>query len=410
MTLCRLAAPLVAALVVGVGCRAPDPHTAGRASAASTWVTEPEFRFGNTPDGVFFTRPAARVDSPRGRVLVLDGMEVSVWTRTGDLLFVVGGTGDGPGEFRRPGILFVHRDGSFTVPDQHGARMTRFAADGELLEAEQGPGGRVSYEGFPLAVASSRNGIFLGHASIPVGLEEGVPGVDPMDRQPVLRVRESEPGEWHPPEPVLWLDVRNRAQDVDLGGGRGFYTAQPFGDWDLVAYAPGAVVAVRRNRGPGEVDVVEVSATGDTVWQRRLQFEPRHLTPQMIEHRTETMIKAMPDSVGPHASRRLPREPLPTRIRPRRRGEAGPCRLRRSVAREHRGRRHVQGLLRGGQGHGERTSTSRAPPRGNGRHRRQLHPCVGVSARRNGCPVHRREAARGMERSRAMSVRGPRNR
>ena len=299
MTLCRLAAPLVAALVVGVGCRAPDPHTAGRASAASTWVTEPEFRFGNTPDGVFFTRPAARVDSPRGRVLVLDGMEVSVWTRTGDLLFVVGGTGDGPGEFRRPGILFVHRDGSFTVPDQHGARMTRFAADGELLEAEQGPGGRVSYEGFPLAVASSRNGIFLGHASIPVGLEEGVPGVDPMDRQAVLRVRESEPGEWHPPEPLLWLDVRNRAQDVDLGGGQGFYTAQPFGDWDLVAYAPGAVVAVRRNRGPGEVDVVEVSATGDTLWQRRLQFEPRQLTPQMIEHRTETMIKAMPDVSAP---------------------------------------------------------------------------------------------------------------
>ena len=295
----RPAPPLIVALTgLGVGCRAPDPHTAGQASERSTWVTEPEFRFGNTPDGVFFTRPYARVDSPRGRVLVLDGMEVSVWTRTGDLLFVVGGKGDGPGEFRRPGILFVHRDGSFTVPDQHGARMTRFAVDGELLEAEQGPGGRVSYEGFPLAVASSRNGIFLGHASIPVGLEEGVPGVEPMDRQPVLRVRESEPGEWHPPEPLLWLDVRNRAQDVELGDGTGFYTAQPFGNWDLVAYAQGAVVAVRRNRRPGEVDVVEVSATGDTVWQRRLQFEPRQLTPEVIERSTEEIIQrlsTMPD-------------------------------------------------------------------------------------------------------------------
>lgn len=287
---CRFAPSLIVALAaLGVGCR--DQELRPAVGEPLTWVTEPEFRFGNTLGGVYFTRPFVRVDRARGRVLVLDGMEVSVWTRTGDLLFVVGGEGDGPGEFRRPARLFVHDDGSFTVPDQYGERMTRFATNGELLEAEQGPGGRVSYHGFPMVLVSVENGIFLGHPSIPTDLEEGIPGVEAMDQHPVARVRESEPGEWHPPEPLLWQDVRNRVQNVELGDGSGFYTAQPFGDWDLVAYEPGAVVAVQRNIGPGEVDLVEVSATGDTIWHRRLQFEPRQLTPHVIEHRAETLIK-----------------------------------------------------------------------------------------------------------------------
>ena len=292
----RLSPALVAALAAASGCR--DQGLPTVAQEQSQWVTEPEFRFGNTPDGVYFTRPYARADPARNRVLVLDGVEVSAWTHTGDLFFVVGGKGDGPGEFRRPGLLFVHDDGGFTVPDQYGSRMTHFAATGELLQAEQGPGGRISYQGFPLALASAQDGIFLGHASIPVGLEEGVPGVEPMVQHPVLRVQESEPGHWQPPEPLFWLDVRNRAHNVEFDDGSGVYTAQPFGDSDLVAFEPGAVVAVRRNRGPGVVDVVEVSAIGDTVWHRNLQFEPRLLTPQVIEHRTEEIIRdlsAMPD-------------------------------------------------------------------------------------------------------------------
>ena len=297
MTYWRLAPPLIATLAgLGVGCRDQEPSAIGQFQ--STWVTEPEFRFGNTPDGVYFTRPLARVDPVRNRMLVLDGMEVSAWTRQGDLLFVVGGAGDGPGEFRRPGALFVHDDGGFTVPDQFGARMTHFTANGELLEAELGPGARISYQGFPLVLASSKDGIFLGHPSIPAGLEVDMPGARPMDQHPVVRVRESEPGYWHPPEPLLWRDVRNRTQDVNFGDGSGVYLAQPFGDWDEVVFEPGAAVVVRRNRGAGEVDLVEVSATGDTVWHRRLQFEPRLLTSQVIEQSTEEMIQSlseMPD-------------------------------------------------------------------------------------------------------------------
>lgn len=288
----RFASSLIPALVcLSVGCRDQEPGTASQ--VLSTWVAEPEFRFGNTPEGLFLVRPYARVDPLRNRVLVLDGVDVSAWTPTGDLLFVVGGRGDGPGEFRRPGSLFIHDDGSFTVPDQFGSRMTRFSANGELLEAELGPGGRVSYQGFPLVLASSMNGIFLGHPSIPADLEVGMAGAEPMNQRPVLRVRESEPGNWQPPEPLLWMDVGSRTLEVSLADGSGVFMAQPFGDWDEVAFEPGAAVVVRRNRGPGVVDLIEVSVTGDTVWHRRLQFEPRQLTAEVIEQSGAETIRQL---------------------------------------------------------------------------------------------------------------------
>lgn len=78
MTCRRLAPPLIAVLaVLDAGCRDQEPPTAGQEQ--SMWITEPEFRFGNTPEGVYFTLPLVRVDPGRNRVLALDGMEVSAW-------------------------------------------------------------------------------------------------------------------------------------------------------------------------------------------------------------------------------------------------------------------------------------------------------------------------------------------
>ena len=70
---------LIVALVATSGCREQELPATGQAQ--TTWITRQEFRFGNTLDGVYFTRPYARVDPARDRVLVLDGEEVSAWTR-----------------------------------------------------------------------------------------------------------------------------------------------------------------------------------------------------------------------------------------------------------------------------------------------------------------------------------------
>ena len=50
--------------------------------------------------------------------------------------------------------------------------------------------------------------------------------------------------------------------------------SQPFADFDLVWFdaGKGSVGIVRRSGSPGEVEVFEVSATGDTIWHRRLSL------------------------------------------------------------------------------------------------------------------------------------------
>ena len=73
-----------------------------------------------------------------------------------------------------------------------------------------------------------------------------------------------------------------------MDGDATLYTAQPYSDADRYRLDPeaGAVVIVR-NAGEdlpvGEAEIVEVAATGDTVWRRRLEFGPVRLTRQMLE-------------------------------------------------------------------------------------------------------------------------------
>ena len=59
-------------------------------------------------------------------------------------------------------------------------------------------------------------------------------------------------------------------------------------DADIHWEDPGAgtVVVARRtgeHLGPGEIELLEVSAAGDTVWKRHLGFEPIRLTRAMVE-------------------------------------------------------------------------------------------------------------------------------
>lgn len=80
-----------------------------------TWVTEGEYRFGDAPGkDVFFSWPHIVADPERNRVFAVDpaNSQVSVWTPQGSLLFVVGGKGEGPGEFVSLGDLFVRRPGA----------------------------------------------------------------------------------------------------------------------------------------------------------------------------------------------------------------------------------------------------------------------------------------------------------
>lgn len=253
-----------------------------------TWVTEGEYRFGDAPDrDVFFSWPHVVADPERNRVFAADAAnsQVSVWTPQGSLLFVVGGKGEGPGEFVSLGDLFVEADGSFSVQETGRSRFTYFTSGGELIRAVRGPGTTVDYQGvFVELHRPNEDGVYLG---VPrsAELEAG-----PVERQPVLRVGGSGGGEWSEPKPLLWLDRRNRTHVMILPNGDEMYGAQPFGDPDQVRFEPGAAVVMRLNEVPGAVELIEVSTEGDTVWHRRLRFEPRRLTRRMVTEATEATL------------------------------------------------------------------------------------------------------------------------
>ena len=275
-------------------------------SALSTWITVPEYQFGDAIEGnVIWQRPLVRADPPRNRVLVLDpeSSQVSEWTPEGSLGFVVGRVGEGPGEFVSPQALFIEADGSFSVLEGEGSRFTYFTASGDLLESIQGPGRRIGYQGFRVSLAWPRNGVYLGVPRIPLDIELGLRGDDPIRHQPLLRVRASENRQsYDNPQPLLWLDRQDRAIVLQEESGSRSFGRQPFGGADQVRFEPGSAVVMKTKEVLGAVELIEVDIAGDTVWHRHLQFEPRRLTTRMVEDRVEGFVNATADDYEEIAS------------------------------------------------------------------------------------------------------------
>lgn len=267
----------------------------------STWFTRAEYRFRDSPeDEVFFSRPSVRADPARNRLFVLDwpNSQVSAWTPGGSLLLAVGRRGEGPGEFGTPQGLFVDADGTFSVREDLGARFTHFTANGELIETVRGVDPAVSYQGMRISVTFPRGGTYLGRPLVSADVAAGLHGAPPFDRQPLLRVGRSESGQWTDPEPLLWLDKRNEPHVLQIPNVGPAHTSQPFGDYDQVSLEPGTAMVLRMQEGPGAVELIEVSDAGDTVWHRRLQFEPRKLTPGMIEEVAQGMVGTLDGEFG----------------------------------------------------------------------------------------------------------------
>ena len=280
--------------------------TGSAGPAPSFWITEAEYRFGDAPErDVLFSRAELRVDTLRNRVLVVDyrNLQVSAWSPRGDLLFKVGRRAINPGEFEFTNAFFVD-PGSFSVLRARGSRVIRYSASGELEATAHGPPPTLRFEGFELSLYSVKDGTYLGLPWVMPEIEIGVPGTVSFSRQPLLRVRSAGEGRWHDPEPIFWLDFSNRKLAGRLPDGRWVVLAQPFGDADQVRIEPGSAVVMRLKDGPGAVELIEVNALGDTVWQRRLQFEPLALTGQMIDDYVERHVEGYAPSFHHRASPR----------------------------------------------------------------------------------------------------------
>ena len=161
----------------------------------------------------------------------------------------------------------------------------------------------VSYQGFGLHTeARLHDGSYIAIPSISVQIALGLRGSEPLDKLPILHV-ERPVGEsasiWPPPEIVVELDRRNEILALEYtnsNGGRGAYNAaQPFADSDLFRADPslGTVVVLRRNSGPGIVDLTEIAANGDTIWQRHLRFLPQAYRPEAAARYIDGMSESL---------------------------------------------------------------------------------------------------------------------
>lgn len=84
--------------------------------------------------GISFGGIADVAVDPSGRIWVVDfrRRQVHVLDKVGRLVAVVGGSGDGPGEFRLPFQVAVATDGSVYVFDQYQSRVSEFGLDLEF--------------------------------------------------------------------------------------------------------------------------------------------------------------------------------------------------------------------------------------------------------------------------------------
>ena len=122
---------------------------------------------------------------------------------SGEHLFSVGRSGEGPGDFAMP--YRIHSgDSGFYVRDQ--VRFSYFSDDGILLRTVPSPPTSVGYQGFPIRFdALAPDGTFLGFPTMGASTRVGLWGDDPIDSLPVrqaVRDRIEEallvPGEYLP--------------------------------------------------------------------------------------------------------------------------------------------------------------------------------------------------------------------
>lgn len=82
-----------------------------------------------------------------GRIAVLDGLleQVVVYDRQGQEVALIGGPGQGPGEFVQAATLLERSDGSLQVYDLRLRRLSSFRSDGSLADVQTLPGDGAGY-------------------------------------------------------------------------------------------------------------------------------------------------------------------------------------------------------------------------------------------------------------------------
>ena len=290
----RRIVPLALALALACGDRSADPAGAPRAGAPQDeWLSESAYRFGDVMAGdALFGRVYVRVTGDNRRVIVVEPLQsrVSIWTPDGRRLADLGGPGEGPGDLTLPSHVDLDDTGFYVRDD---ARFSFFSYDGMPLGTVSSLPTSVSWQGHYIqARVVLDDGSFLGYPLIPASIRFGLWGDDPIHTTPVLRVRKTG-GRWVQNE-VLRYNHRNATLRVPIGRDGSYFAAQRYSDSDWPRWdRETASVLLGRCAGedlrPGEAELVEVGASGDTVWRRRVDLAAVRLTPARLDSTLDSL-------------------------------------------------------------------------------------------------------------------------
>ncbi|TVP54226.1 MAG: hypothetical protein EA351_13675 [Gemmatimonadales bacterium] len=263
-------------LVVSLaGCEArsssPSPHAG---SPDLTVGFADTLRIGSHDDaGTTLTRVGGILPLPDGGVWVAQTQEQSIriFDEHGEPTFVVGGPGQGPGEFMSPGPMGwwgASRD-TVWIRDDFARRLNLFDAEGAFVRAEPS----IPVEVRDRAPVSGPEAIYPDSTAL--GLARSQAGAGPLS---IVRFRV---GSAEPERIVATIDrtstVQIRFGNEELATGQHPMPDSPIvsfaGPQDRILITDRATTRDPTRNGP-EITLSSLTGHGDTLWSRRLAYQP----------------------------------------------------------------------------------------------------------------------------------------
>lgn len=306
-----------AILLLGAACGAGDDDPSADAGGATvpTFEGMVDLEIGEVEgeDAYLFSRIASVAADPAGRILVVDRgvSEVRVFDADGGFLFLFGGEGDGPEEFRGPcclgfspeGELWVRQEGRYTAFELGEAAVTYLRVQQRVF------GGPLGGQGGMGPVTFDAAGRLIDIGSLPVEADGRFTGgrvhlnADGTADTVVMR----EPDAAAAGHETVVIDVSREG----FSGIASLYLYQPYGPVWLRAHGPGgawasastSVYAVELHGADGSAgEIIGPSLPGPPLGAEEREYARGRLERDMGRGNLDEPVFEIPDTKGPLAS------------------------------------------------------------------------------------------------------------
>jgi hypothetical protein len=247
-------------------------------STAPEWSAEQELRIGSVDDSLYALTDVRFMEvGPDGTMYTLHPSErvIRIFDASGTLLSVLGGQGDGPGEFQSPGAMGMFAD-TLWVLDFRGYRFSFFSLAGTYLSSLTVPYASIQD---PYTIQPPRAYGILFDGTVygePPAFSSMVADGTLTHRLIMPMTRDGQVTDTLPPIAF----GRNQWAISEPDGSGGFYRAQPFPDGPMSSLASDerALFIVDRGAPTAPTDatfrVSKLSFEGDTLFSTVVDFDP----------------------------------------------------------------------------------------------------------------------------------------